>query len=87
MTFDKEKLKKIREEEERWNETTVKKFLEKAPERKEKFMTDDGFEIKRLYTPADLGEDWDYLEKLGFLVSIHLPAAFTPPCTAAASGR
>ncbi len=66
MTFDKEKLKKIREEEERWNETTVKKFLEKAPERKEKFMTDDGFEIKRLYTPADLGEDWDYLEKLGF---------------------
>lgn len=66
MTFDKEKLSKIREEEKRWEETTVKKFLEKAPERKEKFMTDDGFEIKRLYTPADLGEDWDYLEKLGF---------------------
>ncbi len=66
MTFEKEKLSKIREEEKRWEETTVKKFLEKAPERKEKFMTDDGFEIKRLYTPADLGEDWDYLEKLGF---------------------
>lgn len=44
----------------------MKKFLEKAPERKEKFMTDDGFEIKRVYTPADLGEDWDYMEKLGF---------------------
>ncbi|AHL22689.1 acyl-CoA mutase large subunit family protein [Thermococcus nautili] len=66
MTFDKEKLAKIREEEKRWEETTVEKFLQKAPERKEKFMTDDGFEIKRLYTPADLGEDWDYLEKLGF---------------------
>ncbi len=66
MTFDKEKLAKIREEEKRWEDTTVKKFLQKAPERKEKFMTDDGFEIKRLYTPADLGEDWDYLEKLGF---------------------
>ncbi|AEC52794.1 methylmalonyl-CoA mutase [Pyrococcus sp. NA2] len=66
MTFDKEKLAKIREEEKRWEETTVKKFLEKAPERKEKFMTDDGFEIKRIYTPADLGEDWDYMEKLGF---------------------
>ncbi|MDK2870561.1 MAG: methylmalonyl-CoA mutase, N-terminal domain [Pyrococcus sp.] len=66
MTFDKEALKKIREEEKRWEETTVKKFLEKAPERKEKFMTDDGFEIKRVYTPADLGEDWDYMEKLGF---------------------
>ncbi|WP_297436254.1 methylmalonyl-CoA mutase family protein [Thermococcus sp.] len=66
MTFDKEKLAKIREEEKRWDETTVKKFIEKRPERKEKFMTDDGFEIKRVYTPADLGEDWDYLEKLGF---------------------
>ncbi|WP_297521525.1 methylmalonyl-CoA mutase family protein [Thermococcus sp.] len=66
MTFDKEKLAKIREEEKRWEETTVKKFIEKRPERKEKFMTDDGFEIKRVYTPADLGEDWDYLEKLGF---------------------
>ncbi|CAB49756.1 acyl-CoA mutase large subunit family protein [Pyrococcus abyssi] len=66
MTFDVEKLKKIKEEEKRWEETTVKKFLEKAPERKEKFMTDDGFEIKRIYTPADLGENWDYLEKLGF---------------------
>ncbi|WP_456422852.1 acyl-CoA mutase large subunit family protein [Thermococcus sp.] len=66
MTFDNERLAKIREEEKRWEETTVKKFLQKAPERKEKFMTDDGFEIKRLYTPADLGENWDYLEKLGF---------------------
>ncbi|WP_148883876.1 acyl-CoA mutase large subunit family protein [Thermococcus aciditolerans] len=66
MTFDKEKLAKIGEEEKRWDETTVKKFIEKRPERKEKFMTDDGFEIKRTYTPADLGEDWDYLEKLGF---------------------
>ncbi|WP_048058229.1 acyl-CoA mutase large subunit family protein [Pyrococcus yayanosii] len=66
MTFDPEKLKKIREEEKRWEETTVTKFLQKAPERKEKFMTDDGFEIKRIYTPADLGEDWDYMEKLGF---------------------
>ncbi len=66
MVFDKEKLSKIREEERRWSETTVKQFIEKRPERKEKFMTDDGFEIKRLYTPADLGEEWDYIEKLGF---------------------
>ncbi|MFA4700573.1 methylmalonyl-CoA mutase family protein [Pyrococcus kukulkanii] len=66
MTFDKDALKKIREEEKRWEETTVKQFLQKAQERKEKFMTDDGFEIKRIYTPADLGENWDYMEKLGF---------------------
>nr|WP_231963777.1 methylmalonyl-CoA mutase family protein [Thermococcus chitonophagus] len=66
MTFDKEALKKIKEEEKRWEETTVRQFLQKAPERKERFLTDDGFEIKRIYTPADLGENWDYMEKLGF---------------------
>ena len=66
MTFDKEKLAKIQEEEKRWEETTVKKFIERRPERKEKFMTDDGFEIKRVYTPTDLGEDWDYMGELGF---------------------
>ncbi|NPA47909.1 MAG: methylmalonyl-CoA mutase family protein [Thermococci archaeon] len=66
MVFDKDKLTKIREEEKRWEETTVKKLIEKRPERKERFMTDDGFEIKRLYTPAELGEDWDYLKRLGF---------------------
>nr|WP_297419559.1 methylmalonyl-CoA mutase family protein [Thermococcus sp.] len=66
VTFDKEKLAKIQEEEKRWEETTVKKFIERRPERKEKFMTDDGFEIKRVYTPTDLGEDWDYMGELGF---------------------
>ncbi|NJE47443.1 methylmalonyl-CoA mutase [Thermococcus sp. GR7] len=66
MTFDKEKLKAIKQAEEEWAEKVVKPLIAKRPERKEKFMTDDGFEIKRVYTPADLGEDWDYLEKLGF---------------------
>ncbi|ACJ16598.1 methylmalonyl-CoA mutase, N-terminus of large subunit [Thermococcus onnurineus NA1] len=66
MTFDKEKLKAIKQAEEEWEEKVVKPLIAKRPERKEKFMTDDGFEIKRVYTPADLGEDWDYLEKLGF---------------------
>ena len=65
MTFDNEKLEEIKKAEQEWKNTTVKQFLAKAPERKEKFMTDDGFEIKRVYTPTDL-ENWDYLEKLGF---------------------
>jgi len=65
MTFDKGKIEEIKKAEQEWEEKTVKPLIEKAPERKEKFMTDDGFEIKRVYTPADL-KNWDYLEKLGF---------------------
>ncbi len=66
MTFDRKKLEEIKKAEQEWEENVVKPLIAKRPERKEKFMTDDGFEIKRVYTPADLGEDWDYMEKLGF---------------------
>ncbi|ALM75447.1 acyl-CoA mutase large subunit family protein [Thermococcus barophilus] len=66
MTFDRKKLDEIRKAEQEWEENVVKPLIAKRPERKEKFLTDDGFEIKRVYTPADLGEDWDYMEKLGF---------------------
>ncbi|WP_324736633.1 methylmalonyl-CoA mutase family protein [Thermococcus sp. SY098] len=66
MTFDRKKLEEIRKAEQEWEENVVKPLIAKRPERKEKFMTDDGFEIKRVYTPADLGENWDYMEKLGF---------------------
>ena len=65
MTFDKKKIEEIKKAEQEWEEKTVKPFIEKRPERKEKFMTDDGFEIKRICTPADL-ENWDYMEKLNF---------------------
>ncbi len=65
MTFDKEKLDEIKKAEQEWEEKTVKPLIQKRPERKEKFHTDSGFEVKRVYTPADLG-DWDYMEKLGF---------------------
>lgn len=65
MTFDKEKLDEIKKAEQEWEEKTVKPLIQKRPERKEKFYTDSGFEVKRVYTPADLG-DWDYMEKLGF---------------------
>ena len=65
MTFDKKKIEEIKKAEQEWEEKTVKPFIEKRPERKEKFMTDDGFEIKRIYTPIDL-ENWDYMEKLNF---------------------
>ncbi|WP_457753254.1 acyl-CoA mutase large subunit family protein [Thermococcus sp.] len=66
MTFDRKKLEEIKKAEQEWEENVVKPLIAKRPERKEKFMSDDGFEIKRVYTPADLGKDWDYMEKLGF---------------------
>ncbi|AIF69621.1 methylmalonyl-CoA mutase [Palaeococcus pacificus DY20341] len=65
MTFDKKKVEEIKKAEQEWEEKAVKPLIAKRPERREKFMTDDGFEIKRTYTPADL-EEWDYLEKLNF---------------------
>ena len=57
-------VERIIKERERWESTTLKKFLEKKGERK-KFMLDFGREIERLYTPEHLA-DWDYLDKLSF---------------------
>jgi methylmalonyl-CoA mutase N-terminal domain/subunit len=55
----------IKEETERWENTTVKKSLQKFPERKEQFVTSSGIAVKRLHTPADL-EELDYVTQLGF---------------------
>lgn len=55
----------IKEETERWENTTVKKSLQKFPERKEQFSTTSGITMKRLHTPDDL-EGLDYVAQLGF---------------------
>ncbi len=55
----------IKEETERWENTTVKKSLQKFPERTEGFRTTSGITMKRLHTPADIN-DTDYLTELGF---------------------
>ena len=55
----------IKEETERWENTTVKKSLQKFPERKEQFCTTSGITIKRLHTPVEL-EGQDYVAQLGF---------------------
>ncbi|MFW9915779.1 MAG: methylmalonyl-CoA mutase [Candidatus Thorarchaeota archaeon] len=49
----------------RWEETTLKKALEKFPERQEKFVTTSSQPVGRLYTPADI-DDTDYLRDIGF---------------------
>jgi len=45
-----------------WEERTLKKFLEKNPERKKRFETTSGLELERVYTPGDL----DYDRQIGF---------------------
>jgi methylmalonyl-CoA mutase N-terminal domain/subunit len=62
--FDKEKLERIRESHERWEETTLQQRLAQHPERKEKFTTISGEEVARLYTPLDIA-DLDYERDLG----------------------
>ncbi|MGD9972445.1 MAG: methylmalonyl-CoA mutase [Desulfatirhabdiaceae bacterium] len=49
----------------RWEETTLKKVLDRAPERKDLFTTESGIPVKRLYTPLDL-ENSNYSEDIGF---------------------
>ena len=68
------------ESEKRWAETTLAKTLEKAPERpigeatginvdeqaNARFTTVSGVPIRRLYTHADLPQDWNYEQYLGY---------------------
>ncbi len=63
--FDKEKIKAIKERIKQWEGSTLKRVLDRFPERKKKFTTISGTEVNRLYTPVDV-EDFDYDEKLGF---------------------
>jgi methylmalonyl-CoA mutase N-terminal domain/subunit len=57
--------KKIQKEINTWEETTVKRVLDKSPEREETFTTESGIPVKRLYTPVDLPGS-DYSDDLGF---------------------
>jgi len=58
-------MKKIKDEKEQWETTTLKKTLDRSPERQEVFKTESGIPVHRLYTPLDL-EGLDYNEALGF---------------------
>lgn len=63
--YDPSYLKKLQASRQRWEEETLKPYLEKRKERQEVFLTRSGLEIKRLYTPEDL-KDFDVEEKLGY---------------------
>jgi methylmalonyl-CoA mutase, N-terminal domain len=60
-----EEQKSLREQRDRWEETTLKGMLQRHPERLEKFMTTSGAPVERLYTPLDTAE-LDYARDLGF---------------------
>ncbi|MGB9834030.1 MAG: acyl-CoA mutase large subunit family protein [bacterium] len=57
--------KTIKDEKERWENSTLKNFVAKAPERQKEFATVSQNPASTLYTPLDF-EEKDYLEKLGF---------------------
>ena len=50
---------------EKWENTTLKKVLDRSPESQEEFRTESGIPVKRLYSPLDL-EGIDYEEALGY---------------------
>lgn len=62
-------LRAIEQKLEDWKEKAVKESLRSAPERKDEFDNTSGMEIKRVYTPLDVGYN-DYLEDAG------LPGAY-----------
>ena len=62
--FDEEQLQRLRQTLKRWTDTTLKKTLEKRPERMKKFMTTSSVPVNRLYTPLDI-EEMDYERDLG----------------------
>lgn len=64
MTFEEYK-KNFQEKLIKWEEDTLKPFLQKNPEQKESFVTTSNKEIKRLYTPLDL-ELEKYFNEVGF---------------------
>jgi methylmalonyl-CoA mutase N-terminal domain/subunit len=62
---DKEKINEIAKQRERWEKTTLPKWIGQSPERKSEFRNHSGTLIKRVYTPEDI-KDLDYTRDLGF---------------------
>jgi methylmalonyl-CoA mutase N-terminal domain/subunit len=63
--LNKEKLDEIREGQGKWEETTLRKALNRFPERRKSFITTSSAPVERLYTPLDIA-DLDYERDLGF---------------------
>jgi methylmalonyl-CoA mutase N-terminal domain/subunit len=62
--YDPKKLEELRQEMEKWEETTLQNSLARKPERRQRFFTTSSETIDRVYTPLDVSE-LDYQEDLG----------------------
>ncbi len=62
--YDRETLKKLRDQKDKWEETTLPQSSARLPERRKKFLTTSSEPIERLYTPLDVA-DLDYFRDLG----------------------
>ena len=62
---DMKAMNKLRTARDRWQDTTLKSQLDRAPELHDSFTTESGIPVKRLYTPLDV-EQIDYLADVGF---------------------
>ena len=62
---DDKKLEQLRQSQQEWEQTTLRKALADMPERQASFITTSSELVERLYTPLDLA-DFDYLTDLGF---------------------
>ncbi|RMG44807.1 MAG: methylmalonyl-CoA mutase [Acidobacteria bacterium] len=49
-----------------WEETTLAEARRRLPERPVRFTTVSDMEVPLLATPEDLGDDWNYQERLGY---------------------
>jgi methylmalonyl-CoA mutase N-terminal domain/subunit len=63
--FDKGEIDEILKEQERWEKTTLQKWMKQRPERKSEFRNHSDTLIKRVYTLEDT-KDMDYMRELGF---------------------
>jgi len=62
--YDPKQIEEIRQRKKEWEETTLKRTLERFPERQETFVTASSEPVERLYTPDDVA-DLDYHRDLG----------------------
>ncbi|MBI3989608.1 MAG: methylmalonyl-CoA mutase, partial [candidate division NC10 bacterium] len=62
---DEQELQQIEAAKKRWEETTLKEALRRAPERQGEFKTTSGIRVNRLSTPLDVA-DLDHVSEMGF---------------------
>ena len=61
--MDNEQESAIKQAQEEWAQTTLKRVLDRTPEQQEEFTT-SSLAVKGLYTPANAKDD--YLSEVGF---------------------